>query len=62
MSSLVSAAAIYNEILTRGPELLGLFYRPFFYAHLGENIASPSSAFIRKAELPISAAIYRAWP
>lgn len=45
MSSLVSAAAIYNEILIRQPELLGLFYRPFFYAHLGENIASPIFSF-----------------
>ena len=45
MSSLVSAAAIYNEILNRRPEWLGLFYRPFFYAHLGENIASPIFSF-----------------
>jgi len=41
MSSLVSAAAIYNEIIARRPELLGLFYRPFFYAHLGDAKRSP---------------------
>jgi alpha-ketoglutarate-dependent taurine dioxygenase len=45
MSSLVSAAAIYNEIITRQPELLGIFYRPFCYAHLGEDKTSPIFSF-----------------
>jgi len=45
MSSLVSAAAIYNEILSRRPELLALFYRPFYYAHLGEQKTSPIFSF-----------------
>lgn len=45
MSSLVSAAAIYNEILHRRPELLALFYRPFYYAHLGEQKTSPIFSF-----------------
>ncbi len=41
MSSLVSAAAIYNEIIKRRPELLALYYRPFCYAHLGAGQAHP---------------------
>ena len=45
MSSLVSAAAIYNEIITRQPELLGIFYRPFCYAHLGDDKTSPIFSF-----------------
>lgn len=45
MSSLVSAAAIYNAILEQRPELLGLYYRPFSYAHLGEAKASPIFSF-----------------
>jgi hypothetical protein len=45
MSSLVSAAAIYNAVLERQPELLGVFYRPFCYAHLGEDKMSPIFSF-----------------
>ena len=45
MSSLVSAAAIYNAILEQRPELLGLYYRPFSYAHLGEAKATPIFSF-----------------
>lgn len=45
MSSLVSAAAIYNSILEHRPELLGIFYRPFFYAHLGDDKMSPIFSF-----------------
>ena len=41
MSSLVSAAAIYNEILARRPDLLEIYYHPFCYAHLGEDKHSP---------------------
>ncbi|MEL0022657.1 MAG: TauD/TfdA family dioxygenase [Alphaproteobacteria bacterium] len=41
MSSLVSAAAIYNEIIKRRPELLALYYRPFCYAHLGAAKRTP---------------------
>ena len=37
LTSLVSSGAVYNEILQRYPEYLGLFYRPMFYAHLGEG-------------------------
>lgn len=37
LTSLVSSAAVYNELLEHYPEYLGLFYRPVFYAHLGEG-------------------------
>jgi len=37
LNSLVSSAAVYNEILERYPEYLGVYYRPMYYAHLGEG-------------------------
>lgn len=37
LTSLVSSGAVYNEILERYPEYLGVFYRPMYYAHLGEG-------------------------
>ncbi len=45
LSSLVSVAAVYNEILGRHPEYLGLFYRPWYFAHLGEETPTPSPIF-----------------
>ncbi len=45
LSSLVSAAAIYNEILEHHPTHLGLYYRPFHYAHLGKNEPGRSPIF-----------------
>jgi hypothetical protein len=45
LSSLVSAAAVYNEILENNPEFLALFYRPMYYAHLGEDLPSLSPIF-----------------
>ncbi|MGB7184788.1 MAG: TauD/TfdA family dioxygenase [Burkholderiaceae bacterium] len=45
VSSLVSAASVYNEILEKHPEYLALFYRPFYYAHLGEDLPSLSPLF-----------------
>ena len=45
MSSLVSAAAIYNEIIDRRPDLLEVYYQPFCYAHLGEDKTSPIFSF-----------------
>ena len=45
LSSLVSVAAIYNEILARQPELLGLYYRPMYFAHLCEDQPSLSPIF-----------------
>jgi hypothetical protein len=45
MSSLVSASAIYNAIIDEQPELLGVYYRPFCYAHLGEDKMSPIFSF-----------------
>jgi len=41
VSSLISAGAIYNEILQHHPEYLGLYYRPMFYAHLDRDLRSP---------------------
>lgn len=45
LSSLVSVAAIYNEILAHHRELLGLFYRPMYFAHLCEPMPSLSPIF-----------------
>lgn len=45
LSSLVSVAAIYNEILANNPEYLGLFYKPWYYAHLCEDEPSLSPLF-----------------
>jgi len=45
LSSLVSSATVYNEILEHHPELLGLYYRPMYYAHLGEDSRSPVFSF-----------------
>lgn len=41
LSSLVSAAAVYNEILRTHPEYLGLYYRQWHYAHLCEKGVEP---------------------
>ncbi len=45
LSSLVSVAAIYNEILAKHREFLGLFYRPMHFAHLCEPMPSLSPIF-----------------
>ena len=45
LSSLVSVASIYNEILENHRELLGLFYKQFYYAHLGQDEPKLSSLF-----------------
>ena len=45
LSSLVSVAAVYNEILEKHREYLGLFYRPWYFAHLGEDVPSLSPIF-----------------
>lgn len=45
VSSLVSAAAVYNEIVDKHLEYLGLFYRPTYFAHLGEDLPSLSPIF-----------------
>lgn len=42
VSSLVSVASVYNALLASYPEYLALFYRPFYYAHLGEDLPSLS--------------------
>jgi len=41
LSSIVSSGAVYNEILAHYPEYLGLYYRPLYYAHLGDETLSP---------------------
>lgn len=45
LSSLVSSATVYNEILTRHPEYVGLLYRPVYFNHLGEELPSLSPIF-----------------
>lgn len=45
VSSLVSVAAVYNEILEHHPEFLGLYYRPMYFAHLCEPLPSLSPIF-----------------
>lgn len=45
LSSLVSVAAIYNEILAHHPEFLGLYHRPLHFAHLCEPQPSLSPIF-----------------
>ena len=41
LSSLVSVGAVYNEILRTHPELLGLYYRQWYCAHLCEQGTEP---------------------
>ena len=45
LSSLVSVAAIHNEILRRRPEFMGLYYRPMYFEHLCEPMPSLSPIF-----------------
>lgn len=45
LSSLVSVAAVYNEILDTHPEYLGIYYRPMYFAHLCEPLPSLSPIF-----------------
>ena len=45
LSSLVSVAAIYNEILQNHPEYLGLYYRTWYFSHLCEDLPSLSPIF-----------------
>ncbi len=45
LSSLVSAAAIHNAILREHPAMLGLYYRPYYYAHLRTDGAGFSPIF-----------------
>jgi len=45
LSSLVSAASVYNEIVENHPEFLALYYRPMYYAHLGEDLPGRSPIF-----------------
>ena len=45
LSSLVSVPSVYNILLKEFPEYLGLFYKQWYYAHLGEDLPGPTSLF-----------------
>lgn len=45
LSSVVSFATVYNEILEDYPEYLAYFYHPCYYAHLGEALPSLSPIY-----------------
>lgn len=45
LSSVVSFATVYNEILEHYPEYLAYFYHPAYYAHLGEALPSLSPVY-----------------
>ena len=45
LSSLISVAAIYNEIVRTHPEYLGLYYRQWYFEHLCEPLPSLSPIF-----------------
>tara|TARA_B100000900_G_C20525918_1_gene694162 strand:- start:126 stop:1088 length:963 start_codon:yes stop_codon:yes gene_type:complete len=45
LSSLVSVPSVYNILLQEFPEYVGLFYKQWYYAHLGEELPSPTSLF-----------------
>ena len=45
MSSLVSSAAVYNEILARRPDLIAAYYEQFYIAHLGSDESTPIFSF-----------------
>lgn len=41
LNALVSSAVVYNELLEHHPEYVGLFYRRWLQAHLGDEVSSP---------------------
>jgi hypothetical protein len=45
LSSIVSIAALYNEILEKHPEYLALLYRPIYFDHLGDELPTRSPIF-----------------
>ncbi|HHW37413.1 MAG TPA: TauD/TfdA family dioxygenase [Bacillales bacterium] len=45
LSSLASAVSVYNRIVEKHPEFLSIFYRRFYFAHLGEEIPTLSPIF-----------------
>jgi alpha-ketoglutarate-dependent taurine dioxygenase len=52
MTSAPSVAAIYNRILAEHPEYLGLYYRPWYFAHLCEPEPSLPPIFsVREGKL-----------
>lgn len=45
LSSLVSVASVYNQLLSDHPDTLEVLYQPWYYAHLGEDLPTPSPLF-----------------
>ncbi|MFB5283194.1 TauD/TfdA family dioxygenase [Peribacillus sp. Hz7] len=45
LSSIVSSIAVYNEILEKYPEYLGILYRPFFIDRRGEEAPGESPVY-----------------
>lgn len=45
VSSLVSVASVYNKLLQDHPGVLKALYRPWYYAHLGDDLPTPSPLF-----------------
>ncbi|MDO5624110.1 MAG: TauD/TfdA family dioxygenase [Pseudomonadota bacterium] len=45
VSSLVSVATLHNTLLATRPHLMGLYYRAWYYAHMGEDLPSLSPLF-----------------
>ncbi|MFG1394925.1 TauD/TfdA family dioxygenase [Xanthobacter agilis] len=45
LSSLVSAATVFNEILATYPQYMGLYYRPMHCSHLGEDVPGLTPIF-----------------
>ncbi|WP_238120704.1 MULTISPECIES: TauD/TfdA family dioxygenase [unclassified Xanthobacter] len=45
LSSLVSAATVFNEILATYPQYMGLYYRPMHCSHLGEDVPGMTPIF-----------------
>lgn len=45
LSSLVSVASLYNKLLEKHPEYLGLYYDPWYFSHLCADEPTPSPIF-----------------
>lgn len=45
LSSLVSAATVFNELLEKYPQYMGLYYRPMHCSHLGEDVPGRTPVF-----------------
>jgi hypothetical protein len=45
VSSLVSVASVYNRLLEDHPDHIAMLYNPWYYAHLGGDLPTPSPLF-----------------